>query len=175
MDMIHVAKQTARARMAAYHELRMRRSQELWYGFFVTSEPADWLSKYALEGQAGWVELDDLMQKCKSQIRYSREEVLSVARDSEGSQGKRFEVHPTGGWLRARYRHNGTSNGKGKEGKERRNGSHSGYSYASGTIENTGWDNYQGPESFSSTPPWSSNGILSMYFDLGFVEDMCCW
>ncbi|CAK9104343.1 unnamed protein product [Durusdinium trenchii] len=118
---------------------------------------------------------DDLMQKCKSQIRYSREEVLSVARDSEGSQGKRFEVHPTGGWLRARYRHNGTSNGKGKEGKERRNGSHSGYSYASGTIENTGWDNYQGPESFSSTPPWSSNGILSMYFDLGFVEDMCCW
>ncbi|CAK9104344.1 unnamed protein product [Durusdinium trenchii] len=133
------------------------------------------LSKYALEGQAGWVELDDLMQKCKSQIRYSREEVLSVARDSEGSQGKRFEVHPTGGWLRARYRHNGTSNGKGKEGKERRNGSHSGYSYASGTIENTGWDNYQGPESFSSTPPWSSNGILSMYFDLGFVEDMCCW
>lgn len=127
-------------------------------------------------------------------------QVLSVARDSEGSQGKRFEVHPTGTrdlmsfvvlfslllldlffflvslgsflrWLaegpamssvqtlfklcvttsqqsqctplcRQRYRHNGTSNGKGKEGKERRNGSHSGYSYASGTIENTGVDTY---------------------------------
>lgn len=72
-------------------------------------------SKYSLViSPEGWVSLDDLMQKCKGQIKNSPDEVLSVALDSEGSQGKRFEVDASKQWIKARYKHGPGQSGKGK-------------------------------------------------------------
>lgn len=93
-------------------------------------------SKYSLViSPEGWVSLDDLMQKCKGQIKNSPDEVLSVALDSEGSQGKRFEVDASKQWIKARYKHGPGQSGKGK-------GRGKGDKGDKGN-ENAGWENHQ--------------------------------
>ena len=72
------------------------------------------IEKYSLTpDESGWVQLHELIQKCG--ITHSREEVVEVARNSAGSQGRRFDLdEPAKGFFRikARYVH-------GKGGKSR--------------------------------------------------------
>jgi len=98
-------------------------------------------SKYSLViSSEGWVSLEDLMQKCKGQIKNSPDEVLSVALDSEGSQGKRFEVDASKQWIKARYKHGPGQSGKGK-GRGKGDKGDKGNENAGGNTG--GWENYQ--------------------------------